>query len=111
MKGLSLTLTVVVVAIALLITVLVVVTIFGGQMASFLGVLNPWYEDVTAANLCNQRCVSWCQANIGQPGKAWSEYPGFKVTYRGETKTCDEIKGLVGLATKCSCTITTKSEE
>jgi hypothetical protein len=105
MKGLSLTLTVIVVAIALLVTVLVVITIFGGQLASFLGVLNPWSEEVTVANLCNQKCASWCQSHVGETGAEWSSVSG-TVTYRGESRTCDSIKTNVGLPEKCRCGFT-----
>ena len=105
MKGLSLTLEVIVIAIALLVTVLVIITVFGGQIANWLNILNPWSQDVLAQNLCNQRCATWCQINSGSSGTDWGR---FSVTLSGRTEPvgCDTIMSNVG-SERCSCGLTT----
>jgi hypothetical protein len=105
MKGLSLTLTVIVIAIALLVTVLVVITIFGGQLSSFLGVLNPWSEEVMAVSLCNQKCATWCQSHVGEKETSWSDVRG-TVTYKGEESTCSALGNTLGLPDSCTCGFT-----
>ena len=101
MKGLSLTLTVIVVAVALLVTVLVIITIFGGQMASFLGILNPWSEDVVATSMCNQKCATWCQNNPGQPSTGWDKVG--EIQYQGKSQPCSGLVPKLGLGDKCLC--------
>ena len=101
MKGLSLTLTVIVVAVALLVTVLVIITIFGGQMANFLGLLNPWSEDVLATSMCNSKCATWCQANPGESGEAWGNVGQIK--YKGTDQDCSGLVSKLGLSSRCTC--------
>ena len=105
MKGLSLTLTVIVVAVALLVTVLVIITIFGGQMASFLGILNPWSEDVLATSMCNSKCATWCQSNVGSSGIGWGSVGTIK--YQGSDQSCSGLVSKLGLSSQCTCGIST----
>ncbi len=88
MKALSLPLTIVIIAIVLLVTALVVTTIFGGQIAQFVGVLNPWAQKSISENLCYDRCASWCRGHAGDPGPAWSE---LEVDTQSGKINCDEI--------------------
>lgn len=99
MKGISLTLTVIVVAIALLVTVLVVVTIFGGQMASFLAVLNPWSSGIAGQSLCNQKCAAWCSGHSGSSDTGWATVG--TVNVQGEQQPCSTI--MSGISDKCDC--------
>jgi hypothetical protein len=89
MKGLSLTLTIVIIAIVLLVTALVIMTIFGGQMAQVLGILNPWSSAMLETNLCQQACATWCQLHQGQPGTDWSALD--VDTQTQENKPCNVI--------------------
>jgi hypothetical protein len=108
MKGLSLTLTIVIIAIVLLVTALVIMTIFGGQMAQIIGILNPWSTAILESNLCQQKCATYCQLNPGTEGTDWID---LEVTVQGQTgpKKCDEVmKAALGQAytaeSKCECT-------
>jgi hypothetical protein len=103
MKGLSLTLTIVIIAIVLLVTALVIMTIFGGQMAQFIGILNPWSAQVLNQNLCYQQCAAWCQGNPGAPGTGWDTLPRVK-TQEGD-KSCGTEIGMFQVAgADCKCT-------
>ncbi len=98
MKGLTLTMEIVIIAIVLLVTALVIMTIFGGSIASFLGILNPWSASLMEQNLCNQRCASWCQGHLGSPTKAWSE---LDVQTQTGQQYCNTI--MSGISDECSC--------
>ena len=103
MKGLSLTLEVIVIAIALLVTVLVIITVFGGQIANFLGIFNPWSEDVVAQNLCSHKCASWCQLNSDKTSTSWGN---IDITVSGKPKNCGDVMSTYG-STECKCGLTT----
>jgi hypothetical protein len=92
MKGLSLTLSIVVVAIALIVTVLVVTTVFNKEIANFVSILNPWAEEKSMENLCQDRCASYCRMNIGKAGTDWKD---LGITIRGETTQCDEVMSSI----------------
>ncbi len=107
MKGLTLTMEIVIIAIVLLVTALVIMTIFGGSIASFLGILNPWSASLMEQNLCNQRCAAWCQGHLGSPEVSWADTSLRVQTQSGE-QSCSAI--MSGLSDKCSCrTITTSN--
>ena len=105
MKGLSLTLTIVIVAIVLLVTALVIMTIFGGQMAQILGILNPWSSAMLESNLCQQACSTWCQLHTGSPGTEWGELT-IKTQTKPDGKSCSlvmqESIGSTQIG-KCEC--------
>jgi len=65
------TLTIVIVAIVLLVTALVIMTIFGGQMAQFMGILNPWSQGILESNLCQQACATYCQQHPNEASTPW----------------------------------------
>ena len=101
MKGLSLTLTIVIVAIVLLVTALVVMTIFGGQIAQFIGILNPWSEAMLKQSLCNQRCAAYCQGHVGITDPVpWSN-PALTIDAQSEPKDCSTI--MSGISDNCIC--------
>jgi len=105
MKGLTLTMEIVIIAIVLLVTALVIMTIFGGSIASFLGILNPWSAALMEQNLCNQRCAAWCQGHLGTADVAWSD---LKVQTQSGEQACSTI--MTGISDKCSCrTITSNA--
>jgi hypothetical protein len=100
MKGLSLTLTIVIVAIVLLVTALVIMTIFGGQIAQFIGILNPWSEAMLKQSLCNQKCAAYCQGHVGIDRPVlWSEIPN--IDAQSEPKDCQTI--MAGISDNCIC--------
>ena len=99
MKGLSLTLTVVIVAIVLLVTALVVMTIFGGQIAQFIGILNPWSENMLKQSLCNQKCAAYCQGHIGEGSVPWSTIGS--IDAQSDPKACSTIMGEI--SDECAC--------
>lgn len=100
MKGLSLTLSIVIIAIVLLVTALVIMTIFGAQMAQFVGILNPWSEQMLQQNLCNQRCAAYCQGHLGEaPSHSWSDIGSVK-TQSGDVP-CSQI--MAGISDECKC--------
>ncbi len=100
MKGLSLTLTVVIVAIVLLVTALVVMTIFGGQIAQFIGILNPWSEAMLKQSLCNQKCAAYCQGHSGVTDPvSWSTIGN--IDAQAEPKACSVI--MADISDACIC--------
>jgi len=88
MKGLSLTLEVIVIAIVLVVTILVVITVFNKQIAQFLATINPWSEEKAMYSLCQDKCSTYCTAHLGESGTEWT---AMDITYRGETKNCDDV--------------------
>jgi hypothetical protein len=100
MKGLTLTMEIVIIAIVLLVTALVIMTIFGGSIASFLGILNPWSQSLMEQNLCNQRCAAYCQGHLGTADVGWSE---LKVQTQSGTQDCSTIMQGLTEGDKCSC--------
>ena len=98
MKGLMLTMEIVVIAIVLLVTALVVMTIFGGQIAQFIGIINPWSATVLSENLCNQQCASWCQGHLGSTGVQWSS---LTVQTQSGSKQCGEV--MSAISESCAC--------
>ncbi len=100
MKGLSLTLTIVIVAIVLLVTALVVMTIFGGQIAQFIGILNPWSEAMLKQSLCNQKCAAYCQGHVGIDRPVpWSTIKD--IDAQSEPKACSVI--MADISDDCIC--------
>jgi hypothetical protein len=105
MKGLSMTMNVIIIAIVLLVTALVVMTIFGGQIAQFLGILNPWSAGMLESNLCSQACATWCSLNQGSSGTDWSTLT--VDTQTQDNKPCHvimtEVVGNVNQIGRCEC--------
>jgi len=102
MKGLSLTLEIIIIAIVLLVTALVIMAIFGGQMATIIGILNPWSANLLEQNLCTQKCASYCQGHLGEkPEYFWSDI-GDVQTQSG-AKGCTEIMEDTKISDKCKC--------
>jgi hypothetical protein len=100
MKGLSLTLTIVIVAIVLLVTALVIMTIFGGQMAQFIGILNPWSESMLKQSLCNQKCAAYCQGHTGVTDPVpWSTIRN--IDAQSDPKACSTIMNEISDACIC----------
>ncbi|MBN2330732.1 MAG: hypothetical protein JXC85_02855 [Candidatus Aenigmarchaeota archaeon] len=100
MKGLSLTLTIVIVAIVLLVTALVVMTIFGGQIAQFIGILNPWSEAMLKQSLCNQKCAAYCQGHVGiSEPVSWNTIG--EIDAQSEPKNCGTI--MQDISENCVC--------
>lgn len=113
MKGLSLTLTIVIVAIVLLVTALVVMTIFGGQIAQFIGILNPWSEAMLKQSLCNQKCAAYCQGHVGEGSVEWGLIGN--IDAQSEPKACSTIMAEIseecvcrGIPVSGGCTVTCK---
>lgn len=104
MKALSLTLTIVIIAIVLLVTALVIMTIFGGQMAQFITIINPWSKGMLESNLCQQRCAVWCQQHIGEDHTGWNTLEIDAQDEKG--KNCDvvmrEAMGTTDIG-ECKC--------
>ena len=102
MKGLTLTLEVIIIAIVLLVTALVIMTIFGGQIAQFIGIINPWSEQMLNQNLCYQQCATWCQGNPGESGQPWDGIG--KINTQSGQKSCGSDIGMNTVASGgCSC--------
>jgi hypothetical protein len=103
MKALSLPLTIVIIAVVLLVSALVVMTVFSGQMAQFIGVLNPWSQQRISESLCYDQCASWCRAHAGEAGLEWADV---EVETQGGTSTCDGImREVMGEQIgSCQCT-------
>jgi hypothetical protein len=103
MKGLSLTLTIVIIAIVLLVTALVIMTIFGGQMAQVLGILNPWSSAMLESNLCQQKCATQCQLT-SRPTIEWNEIQ-IKTQTHPDGIGCDKVmqEAAGGNIGKCEC--------
>ncbi len=80
--------TIIIIAVVLLVAALVVMTIFSGQIAQFIGVLNPWSQQRISENLCYDQCASWCRAHAGEAGQEWSDV---EVETQGGTRKCDSI--------------------
>ncbi len=100
MKGLSLTLTIVIVAIVLLVTALVVMTIFGGQIAQFIGILNPWSEAMLKQSLCNQKCAAYCQGHVGiSKPVPWGDIG--EIDAQSDPKKCSVI--MKDISEDCVC--------
>jgi len=105
MKGLSLTLELVIIAIVLLVTALVIMTIFGGQIAAIVGILNPWSQSMLESNLCQQSCATWCQLHTGSAETDWSSL--IIKTQSNPSKSCTDVMreslGSNADIGKCQC--------
>ncbi len=98
MKGLSLTLQIVIIAIVLLVTALVILTIFGGQIAKILGIMDPLADETLKQTNCRNACATYCMLN-----PEITDFVDWSVVDRDGSGDCVNVMQKAGAERGCDC--------
>jgi hypothetical protein len=111
MKGLSLTLEIVIIAIVLLVTALVILTIFGGQIAKIIGVVDPLTDTTLKQTNCRNSCATFCMMNpptrnsqgqlVGGNNQVYGTN-GYEWSIAAPNTDCATVMSGLALGCKCS---------